>query len=80
MVHWDMWERCYETLFDGHIDFPSVRKVMLPSAAISPLKCFSGVRMVYQDLIFTLQSLLLNIAPTSSSLIGRWSLRYGTCE
>ncbi len=53
------WERCYETFeigwlckpifekaFDGHV-FPSVRNAMLPSAAISLLKCFPNVRMVY---------------------------------
>jgi hypothetical protein len=53
------WERCYEMYkngrcckpifekaFAGYV-FPSVRNVMLPSAAISLLKCFPKARMVY---------------------------------
>lgn len=53
------WEQCYEMYkngrcckpifekaFDGYV-FPSVRNIILPSAAISLLKCFPEVRMVY---------------------------------
>ncbi len=36
----------FEKAFDGYV-FPSVQNVMLPSAAISLLKCFPEARMVY---------------------------------